>query len=206
MKLRSAIVSNGHLNILPHEQAFNTVSGIWNLSSDQGNLGTFVITNIRLVWFADINESFNMSLPFVQIASIQLRESKYGTALVINCKESGGGFVLGFRIDPPERLSEIYRELRSLYAVYSVNPILGIKLAKKSSKDQIGPSFSINDVEELDDNQLKELNHNFASYLAENGEEDGVKREPVYCNELGFAVEKLRDGIKIKDLFEVIPS
>lgn len=50
----------------------NNVNGVWNLSSDQGNLGTFVVTNIRLVWFADANETFNISLPYLQISNVSV--------------------------------------------------------------------------------------------------------------------------------------
>uniref|UniRef100_A0A1B0D3R0 BBSome complex member BBS5 PH domain-containing protein n=1 Tax=Phlebotomus papatasi TaxID=29031 RepID=A0A1B0D3R0_PHLPP len=49
MKLRSSILHEGSLNVLQMEKVFNTLNGVWNLSSDQGNLGTFIITNIRLV-------------------------------------------------------------------------------------------------------------------------------------------------------------
>ena len=40
--------------------------GVWNLSSDQGNLGTFFITNVRLVWHANMAENFNVSIPYLQ--------------------------------------------------------------------------------------------------------------------------------------------
>lgn len=70
LKLRGAIVTNGQLIILPQEQVYNTINGVWNLSSDQGNLGTFIISNIRLIWFADINNTFNISLPHMQISSV----------------------------------------------------------------------------------------------------------------------------------------
>lgn len=70
LKLRSSIVSGRQLKVLPQEQVYNTVGGIWNLSSDQGNLGTFILSNIRLIWFADINESFNISLPYMQIGNV----------------------------------------------------------------------------------------------------------------------------------------
>lgn len=36
----------------------------------QGNLGTFFITNVRVVWHANMNESFNVSIPYLQIVSI----------------------------------------------------------------------------------------------------------------------------------------
>ena len=42
------------------------VVGVWNLSSDQGNLGTFFLTNIRVVWFANLASNFNVSLPYMQ--------------------------------------------------------------------------------------------------------------------------------------------
>lgn len=70
LKLRGAIVQAGQLIIMPEEQVYSQVQGVWNLSSDQGNLGSFVVTNIRLVWFADANETFNLSLPYLQIEAV----------------------------------------------------------------------------------------------------------------------------------------
>ena len=39
--------------------------------SDQGNLGTMIITNVRVVWFANMNDLFNISTPYIQIASVR---------------------------------------------------------------------------------------------------------------------------------------
>lgn len=64
------MVYNKKLKILPLEQVISNTHGVWNLSSDQGSLGTFIVTNIRFVWFADINEGFNISLPYLQIQSV----------------------------------------------------------------------------------------------------------------------------------------
>lgn len=83
LKLRGAIVTNGQLNILPQEQVYNTINGVWNLSSDQGNLGTFIISNIRLTWFADINDTFNISLPHMQIANVKLLNNFFFGKLLI---------------------------------------------------------------------------------------------------------------------------
>lgn len=70
LKLRTSILQSKQLKVLSQEQVYSTISGIWNLSSDQGNLGTFVVTNIRLVWYADVNDAFNISLPYMQIRSV----------------------------------------------------------------------------------------------------------------------------------------
>lgn len=59
---------------MPREEAYSEVNGVWNLSSDQGNLGSFVITNVRVVWFASMNENFNVSVPYIQIVSLNLLE------------------------------------------------------------------------------------------------------------------------------------
>lgn len=72
VKLRGAIVQSGQLVILPQEQVYSNFQGVWNLSSDQGNLGSFIITNIRMVWFADVNESFNISLPYMHMSYVTL--------------------------------------------------------------------------------------------------------------------------------------
>ena len=121
-----------------------------NLScSDQGNLGTMVITNIRVVWFANMNDQFNLSLPYVEIASVsihiitkqfiieiiylkvELKVSKFGMALVLNSSEHSGGYVLGFRIDPADKLQKIHKELTSLHKLYSSTPIFGVQYVQK---------------------------------------------------------------------------
>ena len=37
----------------------------------QGNLGTIYITNVRVVWHSNMNESFNISIPYLQMVSKQ---------------------------------------------------------------------------------------------------------------------------------------
>ena len=71
------------------------INGVWNLSSEQGNLGTFFVTNVRLVWHANLMETFNVSIPYMQMLSVRVRESRFGQALVVDIQPSGGGYVLG---------------------------------------------------------------------------------------------------------------
>ncbi|EDW85019.1 uncharacterized protein Dwil_GK12823 [Drosophila willistoni] len=226
LKLRGAIIQTGQLIILPNEQVYSQVQGVWNLSSDQGNLGSFVVSNIRLVWFADANETFNISLPYLQIESLRIRDSKYGPALVIQTAETGGGYVLGFRIDPAERLNELYKELSSLHAIYSEQPDFGVHYDVQDAKQrlaaaaeeaaQIASQFRIEDFQELDERQEREINTKLNRYLAENclgncnngsaRSEHTTRPNPVYCKELGFAMERIRDGYKLQDLWNVMPT
>lgn len=52
-------------------------------------------------------------------------------ALVIESSELSGGYILGFRIDPIEKLQEIQKEIGSLHKLYSSTPIFGIEYETK---------------------------------------------------------------------------
>lgn len=87
LKLRGAIMKNKQLQLLPLEQIVTTENGVWNLSSDQGNLGSFIITNVRVVWFAEMNEHFNVSLPYLQISLVGDSHSHTITLSHLYCLE-----------------------------------------------------------------------------------------------------------------------
>ena len=72
LKLRGAVVDSKQLRLLPQEQVHNMVDNVFNLTGNQANLGTFIMTNVRLVWFASANEAFNASIPYLQMKSIKL--------------------------------------------------------------------------------------------------------------------------------------
>ena len=48
---------------------------------------------------------------------VKIRDSKFGVAMVMECSEQSGGFVLGFRVDPFDKLKELVQEIHSLYQV-----------------------------------------------------------------------------------------
>jgi Bardet-Biedl syndrome 5 protein len=134
LKLRAAIVSDKTLNLLPKEQIYNKYQGVWNLSAEQGNLGTFFVTNVRIVWFANLAENFNVSVPWIQISTIKVRETKFGTALVIETSSANGGYILGFKL---EQIEKIYMEITGLFKVYSDNPIFGIETTFEDAVNNI---------------------------------------------------------------------
>lgn len=273
LKLRGAIIRDKSLILLPDEQVVSRVDGVWNLSSDQGNLGTFFVTNVRVVWHANLAENFNVSIPYMQMKAIKVRDSKFGHALVIETTQASGGYILGFRVDPYEKLAEVYKEMRTMHDVYAHTPIFGIKytieekvrererearrregceiarmllsfpcrslLCICSSFCSVQPTSiaerkverKMDDVEIVDEvshetlasagrnglpacftsltsfsfllslSPLQDHYDALASYYA-----DGDKttdREPVFAPELGLAVEKLREGVTLEDLWSV---
>ncbi|KAK8789222.1 Bardet-Biedl syndrome 5 protein isoform X4 [Amblyomma americanum] len=186
LHLRAALLNNKQLRLLPMEQLCSQVNGVWNLSSDQGNLGTLHVTNVRVVWHANMNESFNISLPYLQVS---------------------GGYVLGFKVDPLERLQHVYKELSSLLKVHKAKPIMGVDvfLQKQVVDEEAVPQDTGPELpDEPEVNSADGTHYDaFAAYLAD-GTHDR-DREVVLSPELGLAVEKLPEGFTLASLWEVLP-
>ncbi|XP_014664524.1 PREDICTED: Bardet-Biedl syndrome 5 protein homolog isoform X2 [Priapulus caudatus] len=204
LRLRGAVVVGNELRMLPREHVVERVNGVWNLSSDQGNLGAFFVTNVRLVWYASMNEAFNVSVPYLQMRSVRARDSKFGAALVLETSLQSGGYVLGFKIDPAERLQACLKQIQSLHRVYAASPIFGVDFetdGRGTAAEMREPILDEphDDVEVVGGDERGDA---FAAYFA-----DGAKQrdgEPVYSEELGLAVEKLKDGFTLSELWEVI--
>eukprot|EP00392_Amoebophrya_sp_AT5.2_P011561 g11640.t1 len=208
LKLRGAIIANKELCLLPQEQVFEKVNGIWNLSSDQGNLGIFTITNVvRVVWFASLAENFNVSIPYMQIKSIHVRNSKFGQALVLETTPGSGAYILGFRADPVSHLEEIRKQITKLWKIFSQNPVFGVDFTVKAPEDETTESGELkvappvpldrkeDDVELLDSDDVEPS----MLYHAD-GERDYVTQDPVYNPSIGLAMEKLKEGVTLEKL------
>ncbi|XP_002734271.1 BBSome complex member BBS5-like [Saccoglossus kowalevskii] len=202
LKLRGALINNKQLKLLPQEQVYDQINGVWNLSSDQGNLGTFFITNVRLVWHANMNDSFNVSVPYLQMRTVKIRDSKFGLALVLETSVQSGGYVLGFRIDPVEKLQEVVKEIQSLHRVYSASPVFGVEFEnedKPQGLEDLMIETVQDDVEIVNEDEQSDA---FAAYFADGDKQKD--RPPVYSEELGLAIEKLKDGFTLSGLWEVM--
>merc|ERR1712194_733933 len=206
LKLRGAIISNKELCLLPNEEVYEVSTGIWNLSSDQGNLGSFVITNVRIVWFAALAENFNVSIPYLQVKAITMRNSKFGQALVLETTASSGAYILGFRADPIEKLEEIKKEVVKLWDVYAKNPQFGVEFTVANSEDDEGiaeqekqtpmPAPTKEDDIEIVDEDPVETSMLYHVDGGPQGASDAVLGDPVYNPELGLAVDRqLKESI-----------
>jgi len=186
---------------------FNKYTGVWNLSSEQGNLGSFYITNVRIVWFANLAEGFNVSLPWTQIKNIKIKESKFGTALVLETSEFSGNYVLGFKL---ESLDEVYTEITALYKVYTVNPIFGVECALEEVNHDIEKVTVPRVEDEIMMVESSEMAPNAASsqYYITAGADDANKKDKkktiVFSDEIGLAVEKPPEGLTLEKLWKIL--
>ena len=203
LKLRGSIVKEGKLNLLPHEEVFSQRKGVWNLSSEQGNLGSFFVTNVRLVWHAQAAENFNVSIPYMQMAEIKVRGSKFGPALVVQTTKSSGDYALGFRIDPEEILGEVMQELTSLHRIYASEPVFGIDVSVKREALEAAAEERkrIEDDVEIVGGGGEDHDAVVAAYYADAGRKS--EKNIVYDPHLGLAIEELPPGVTTKSLWEL---
>lgn len=128
----------------------------------QGELGSMVVTNVRVVWYSDIDERFNVSIPYNQVVraahlicmqrafsvpclslppplilpsiktSVLVRRSKFGLALVLKTSKQSGSLKIGFRMDPEDRLKMVAKRIERLHRVYHTCPLYGVEHAMQS--------------------------------------------------------------------------
>lgn len=48
---------------------------MWNLGKERGTLGVLILTNIRLVWYSEMNTAYNVSLPYLHVVREHRRSS-----------------------------------------------------------------------------------------------------------------------------------
>ncbi|CAG0888366.1 unnamed protein product [Cyprideis torosa] len=208
LKLRTSLFHNRQLKLLRKEEILDKISGVWNLSSDQGNLGILIITNIRIIWYSATNEQFNLSLPYLQLANVTTKNSqRFGPALVLECAASSGGYVLGFRVDPEEKRKEVLQQIKALWDVALSNPVFGVQYTPvqgipgfPKGNESIASS-SVVDWEEVDE-ATPVAQDAYAVYYAD-GSGHTMDRPPVYDEALGLAFESLKDGFTLDSLWEV---
>ncbi|XP_015436501.1 PREDICTED: Bardet-Biedl syndrome 5 protein homolog [Dufourea novaeangliae] len=200
IKLRSGIINEKQLTLLPQETVHSTLQDIWNLSLEQGNIGTFIVTNIRLVWFADMNDQFNVSIPYLVIANITIKNSKFGPTLVIVSTESSGGYILGFRVSPPEKLHILYKEVSTLFKTFEKCPTFGVDYTFEHQAP-VQREVHVEQYSEQEDSQIDHLNV-FGYYFSE-----GVhKRKPNVSDYLGLAAEKPTEISTLQNIWELMPQ
>lgn len=231
LRLRGSIIANGSLILLADEHILSKVPNVTNVSKGSSHPGTLFTTNVRTVWYATSSESFNVSIPYMQLIAVRSQSTGFGLSLVLETSTYAGSFVLGFRVEPAERLGTLYQEIASLWKSWTAKPILGIRVSfNDADGDDDGAAAAAFNSEGGDSDTAMSSGGGktengarrhggtrametvvidqapgdaFAAYYADEGQK-AVDRKPVFDPSIGLAVEKLRKGITLKELWSVV--
>lgn len=179
--------------------------------------GTLILTTIRLVWFSTSDENFNLSLPLIQIASVK----KKATSLILETSKYSGSYILGFKT---EELDTISQEVIQIRRLALQKPVLmeeegrreeGMRegLGREEGRREGGGKEEGGRRREEEENgdrkeeglEVVESEWNevrkIGNYLLEGME---GRREVTFCDDLGLAMEKIAENVTAGNLWKII--
>ena len=112
--------------------------------------------------------------------------------------------MLGFRIDPQDRLEAAFKEIGSLHQVFSASPIFGVDYTVESEAPAIQQLLQPRVEEDVELVEDQEDTHAVAAYYVEGADEDDHQHEIVLDTRLGLAVEGMQEGITLDLLWRVV--
>lgn len=130
---------------------------------------------------------------------MSIRDSKFGPALVIVTSKKSGAYVLGFRIDPKDKLKEILNEIQSLFFTYRSNPIFGIEYTIEEEAEPLDQRTIPQPEEDAEIVEDEDAYDSLAAYYADPEKEQD--REPVFNSEIGLAIESLPNDKSLSQLW-----
>ncbi|CAG5107157.1 Oidioi.mRNA.OKI2018_I69.chr1.g3180.t1.cds [Oikopleura dioica] len=191
VNLRSVLFEKNNFKLLDHERVYQEVPGVWNLSADQGNLGSFIFTTVRLIWYAENNRMHNVSMPWCQMEVVKISPSKFGVAFVVKSTPASGKYTLGFRIDPEEKMREVAKQAAQLFKAHIAAPEFGVREQKVKQTNLSEGTFD-EDVEITKSTLDPRLIYGSAEEI----------EETEFNEDLGLLFQKLPDGVTLEDLWE----
>jgi Bardet-Biedl syndrome 5 protein len=153
-----------------------------------------------------------------------MRDSRFGRALVVECRPGAGGYLLGFKIDDTAARERTQTEVLTLHSAWYERPDFGIKFDVETDGGEdsgagtgaAGPAPKarvMDDVQIVEDGEEEGKNgegagggggHDVvAAYFAEGAEEGEGEREVVFSQLLGLAVEAPPAGLSLERLWAV---
>jgi Bardet-Biedl syndrome 5 protein len=138
----------------------------------------------------------------VQVKCLKVRDSKYGTALVVETSEFSGGYILGFRV---ENLEEVYTEATNLFKTYSLNPIFGVEV----TFEDVDTNLTAVTIPRVEDNlEIIETGYSFtmpsnkAVYAIGGGKSES--EQIIFSEDIGLAIEKPPNGMSLEQLWKIV--
>jgi len=197
VRLRTQISVNNQLTLLPDEEIVAIHPGVMSIHGEEAVVGTLMFTNTRICWIGETNELNNCSIPFHDISQLSVKNTKFGSLIVVETHRDEKGIKrIGFRISPQHKAMEMLSHLQTAQNYGALNPNYGVKFTHKPP-DKFEPIMIADDDIEIVEGEVHDP---FASY---SGEEKQKDRNAIYSESLGLAIEELRTGVTLESLWLV---
>lgn len=113
-------IPTNQLALRPGEELLDSITNIEDLKGNEGSIGTFLFTNLRLIWYKNEGRQLNFSIGYDSIVSTEEKISKSNNSgesktLCIKCKTNSSRFELLFTSlseDAPNLVSSVKTHLQ----------------------------------------------------------------------------------------------
>lgn len=191
-RLRSAIINNGSLVLLPNEQVMMQIDGISNFSGDVAKIGSAMVTNLRFIWYSEIVSNFNVSIPLIILPQFKVSESKrFGRCFYLRLYSGGSKYMYGFLITPESKLDDFVRAAERIRQTAIARPVLTPPLALEKRIEVEAPPVQVE--EEFD---LEEADRALMYIPCTEGDV-GPSGGVVFDKALGLSIESLPEGVTL---------
>ena len=181
------------------------------INSKVGNTGTLYLTNIRLIWINDKKDTFNLSLPYIQISSVRGdNHSSFGISLKFKLTKLYNNLIIFFYSSNNKFDEQFCEDFRKKVEKYLKTPIVGISLLKKVEgvqdklKEKIGKIADIVYGQEEISDKIEDDQAGMVYLINEGRNKQSSINDIEFSKELGIACQKLPDNITIDDLWKII--
>lgn len=120
-----------------------------------------------------------------------------------------GGYILGFRLDPEEKLDALLQETSKFLQLFSSSPIYGVDFSVETPTSTSAPDIVAPKVEEDVDIVEDEADNHVAAYYLDSGADGDLENANGASNlgfdqRLGLATENMSNGMSLESLWRVI--
>jgi Bardet-Biedl syndrome 5 protein len=135
-KLRPSRTQEGNLVMVAGEQVMLSLDKLANFLGDVATVGKAILTNIRFMWFSEIVNNFNVSIPLILLSKLHpLTSRRYGKCLFLRFNSGGAGFTYGFTTQPADQMIDFISKLEQIRIATMRMPRLTLPL---DIKDKAG--------------------------------------------------------------------
>ena len=118
-----------------------------------------------------------------------------------------GGYILGFRLDPAEKLDALLEETSKFLQLFTMSPIFGVDFTIEAASTDT-PEIIAPKVEEDVDIVEDEADNHVAAYYLDNGTDGDLDENGAmnlgYDTRLGLATENMSKEMSLESLWRVI--
>lgn len=194
-KFKTNLTKDKKLIKLIDESILQIFTSVTFIQNDNSNVGQMEYSTIRFVWFSSKLDNYNMSVPWIQVTAIKMKDHpKYGKVLSIETTQFTGGMNILFYPNGIN-LDELFLGFNTMWDNSKASPVLGIEIKKflaiqdeYEQKAKGTNTVQTNPMGNKTNSHYKITKDSFNQQIKEKRDEEDEITDNNYINEMSTSV------------------